>query len=151
VTASLNDRFHRSLTHVFDRPKSESDASASFVLLLNSEIIAAIVDIWRQHFYAHVVAFRNIHGAFFVVVLPGREQRCHILDRIVIFQVSGFDCNHAVICGMAFIETVMRKGFPMGKDIFSGLSLNAIFYRAFNELFAVLFDFLDLLFRDCRT
>ena len=52
---------------------------------------------------------------------------------------------------MAFIETVVCKGFPMAKDIFSGLSLNAIFYRAFNELFAVLFDFLDLLFRDCRT
>jgi len=151
VSPSLDDRLHRSLAHVLDRAKPEANASFTFSVFFDRKVITAVVHIRRQHLDAHVVAFRSIDGTLFVIVLPGGEQRGHVFHRIAIFQVSGFDRNHAIVRGVAFIEAVMRKGFPMGKDIFGCLFLNAVLDRAFDELVVMFFDFLDLLFRDRRA
>ena len=66
-------------------------------------------------------------------------------------QIAGFDRNHAVVCGMALVKSIMREGFPMVKDTFSSAGLDAIFNRAFDEFIAVFFDFLDFLFGNSRT
>jgi len=149
VPPSLDDRIHRSLTDVFDRPKPEANARLTFSMFLDGEIVATMIDIRRQHLDAHIVAFRNIHGAFVVVVFPGREQRGHVFHWIVIFQVSGFDCDHSVIRSVSLIEAVMGECFPMGEDVFGGLFVNTVPDRAFDEFFVMFFEFLDLLFGDC--
>jgi len=150
VPASLDDRVNRSLPHVFDRSKPKADARFAVCALFDRKVIAAVVNVRRQYFDAHVVAFRNINRTLIVIVFPGREQGSHIFDRIVILQVSGFDRDHAVVGGMTFVKPIMREGFPMSKNIFGDFLFDAVFDRAFDELFAVFFDFLDLLLRDRR-
>ena len=71
MSTSLDDCIHRSLPHIFDAAKPKANTGFAAGVILNGEVITAVVDVWRKNLNAHIVTFRNIDGAFFVVVLPG--------------------------------------------------------------------------------
>ena len=61
------------------------------------------------------------------------------------FQITGLNRQNAIVCRVALVEPVVRELFPFLENGFRSLFGNAVFLRTFNELDAVLFDFIFLL------
>ena len=149
--AGRNDQIHRVLTHILNRSQPKANGSLAVGTILNFEVVCAGIDIGGQHFNAHVAALGHVGGALVGIVFPGRKQSGHVFGGVVQFEVPGFHGNDAVVDRVAFVETVMGKSFPLGKDRFGCCFTDTAFNGALHKLFVVALDFFLFLLGDRRA
>ena len=82
--ARVEDRAHRVLPHVLDRRQPEPDLAVD-----DREVALRRVDVRRQHLDAHVGALGDVVRHLVLRVHHGRDQRRHVLGRVVRLQVGG--------------------------------------------------------------
>ena len=87
----------------------DGDETEADILTCHGEVGVRLVHVRRQELYAHVAALGDILGDLRAVVEHAREQRRHILARIVAFHIRRAVGDEGVGNGVCFIEGVVRK------------------------------------------
>ena len=90
----------------------------------------------------------HVQGDAIGVVLEDRQQRGHVLGRVVRLQVGGLTADHAVIGGVALVEAVARELLPVGEDRVGGFFAMPFCDAPFDEFRAVFVDLLAFLLGD---
>ena len=77
--------------------------------VFHAEFFHALVDTRRQDFDAHIAAVADITRDLRGITHDARHQRCHELDRIVFFEITGLVGHHAVSRCMRLVERILRE------------------------------------------
>ena len=107
-------------------------------LILNAEVPAARIDIWRQNINSHAAAVGCVKRHLIRLVFRDRHQRGHVFHRVMCFKIARLNSDNPVVCGMAFVEAIARKLFPIVKYGAGCLFADVLLLRAFDKLLAVL-------------
>lgn len=95
------------------------EAEEDDVVALGGEVRLGLVDVGREDLDAHAAALVEVDRRLVLVVLDGRQQRRHVLGRVVGLQVRRPVRHQAVRGGVGLVEGVPGEGdqhVPQGLD-----------------------------------
>ena len=125
LLSARNKLVYEAAADAFYRNKAEAD-----IVSADGEVGKRLVDIRRQQFYAHLAAFGDVLGYLGAVIEHRREQRGHILARIVFFHVRRAVGYDRVAHRVRLVEGVGRKVKDLVIDAVCYILGNAALYRA---------------------
>ncbi len=135
-TASSQNGFYGAPPYVLDGAQAKADSGA-LGQVLDGKAPHAGVDVGRQNGYAHAAAIGHVEGDLVCVAQRHREQRSHVFDGVMQFEIGGLHSQRAVIGGVGLVETVAGEVFPIFKNgVGSGL-FDALLHRALHEFLAM--------------
>src|SRR5680860_1327354 len=85
------------------------------------EIQRGLVDIGRQHLYAHLVRNRHVEGHLVLGIHDAGYQGRHVLHGIISLQIGGAIGNQRVARGMRLVERVVPRFFHEVPKVINGL------------------------------
>ena len=101
---AADDRVDDVDADVADRGQPEADVGAD-----RGEVGLGLVDVRRQHLDLHPAALVEVDRHLVLVVLDGREERGHVLGRVVGLEVGGPVGHQAVRRGVRLVEGVVGE------------------------------------------
>ena len=99
-----------------------------------------------MHFNTHTFAFCDGVGDLLSIRGFGSHRRRHELCRIVALKIGRVERDDGVARGMRFVKTVAAKRQNQSKELFSNISLHAVFHTALDKIALVSFYLIHLLF-----
>src|SRR5680860_526645 len=98
------------------------------------EIQRGLVDIGRQHLYAHLVRNRHVEGHLVLGIHDAGYQGRHVLHGIISLQIGGAIGNQRVARGMRLVERVVPRFFHEVPKVINGLGSCAVLLSSLSEL-----------------
>ena len=143
----LQDAGDHAAAHVAHGRQSVADRTA--VPGRRGEVHVGFVDVGGQDLDAHPATRVQVVGLAILVVLDRREDRRHVLDRVVRHQIRGLVGDVAVGAGVRGVEPVVGEGLDVLEEALGRPLLAAERDGALHELLALGGDLLaDLLAHD---
>ena len=90
-----------------------------FVAARSGEVAFGQVHVWHQDRNAHDPAFVQVTRRFVEAALNAREQRGHVLDRVVRLEKGDLECHEAVAVAVALVERVVGERFDLLPPFFA--------------------------------
>ena len=122
---------HRS-SDPLDRRKSVTDITVIYRKITNPTI-----DIRRQDRNSHLPASVNVFSNLSRVIDHRSHQRCHILYRIIVFQVRSLVRDNRICRRMRLIERILCEIDHLIINLIRNLLIYSIFYTARNAFFFI--------------
>ena len=126
--ARLDDRAHRVLADVLDGAEAEADPPVH-----HREVALRRVDVRRQHLEPHRLALGDVERHLVLGVHHRRDQRRHVLGRIVGLQVRGAVRDQRVAGGVRLVERVLRRALVLVPHVRRDLGVDAVGGAALDE------------------
>ena len=104
------DRLNNPLSDIADGGQAETDIAASRGIRR-----IGFIDVGRKYLDAHSTTLTKVDGALVLIVLHARQEGCHVLGRVVRFQVCGPVRDQSIARGMSLVEGVVgerNQDFP---------------------------------------
>ena len=105
IGARRHDAVDDVAPHVADGPEPEADVFPD-----GREVPDRLTDIRGQHLDAHSAALVQVHRHLVFRVADARQQRGHVLGRVMRLEVGGPVRDHAVRGRVGLVERVVREG-----------------------------------------
>ena len=141
--ARLDDRPHGVLADVLDGTQPEANLA-----LDDREIALRRVDIGWQHLKTHRLALGHVERHFVFGVHHRRDQRRHVLGRIVGLEVGRAVRDQGVAGGVSLVEGVLRAALVLDPEILGDLAIDAVGLAANHERLLQLAHQLGVLLTD---
>ncbi len=134
--------------HILHRCQTVANRGFAARGFFDGEVDPTRVDIRRKHIEFHAPAVSDVERHSLGDVLEDGEQRGHVLDRVVGFQVGCLHGDHAVIGRMRLVEAVAGEILPVVEDLGCHILIDAALGRPVHELRPVLAQHACLLLGD---
>ena len=82
----------------------------------DGEADVALVDVRRQHVDAQLVTLVDVEGHLVLGVHDARDERRHVLDRVVRLEPGGAVADERVAGGVALVERVVAGGLEVAQS-----------------------------------
>ena len=121
----FQDGIHRTMPDVLHRTQPEADGGLAVGDVFDREVPAGGVHTGWKYGDAHAPAICHIQRHLVGVILGDGEQSGHVFFGIMALEIAGLYSDDAIIGGMALVEAVAGKLFPVVKDGVGGFLFNA--------------------------
>jgi len=163
----VQNGLHRAFAHVLDCRHAKADGAARRNRevkrqptiangrrrrvggpLLDLEIQPAVVHIRRQHVNPHAPAFLDEVDDLLGLVALHKQQRRHVLDRVVRLQIGRLYRDDRVVGGMALVKAVAGEKLDVPVDRFCRIFRDIVLLASLNKEMLVLLDIRCFLLAD---